>query len=65
MNTFNERVLDDSLYRSLMQANNVAAVQNDASSKRYNGKFKTDRRRIDGENYEYHEQTKQTSHLSI
>jgi hypothetical protein len=48
-----------------MQANNFAAVQNGDSSKRYNGKFKTDRRRIDGENYGYHEQTKQTSHLSI
>ena len=28
-------------------------------------KFQTDRMRIDGENYEYHEQTKQTSQLSI
>ena len=28
-------------------------------------KLQTDRMRIDGENYEYHEQTKQMSHLSI
>jgi hypothetical protein len=28
-------------------------------------KFQTNRMRIDEENYEYHEQTKQMSHLSI